>query len=97
MTDSQRQHLGRVSDGRGMRVAALDRKRASDDGSAAVSPMRLLARYRALKRLTVETAAATLRGLHDAGVLEVAYGGGEPFAFRGFADLVAQTGPKRVA
>ncbi|TXH21685.1 MAG: radical SAM protein [Elusimicrobia bacterium] len=39
---------------------------------------------------TVATAAATLRGLHDAGVLEVAYGGGEPFAFRGFADLVAE-------
>jgi hypothetical protein len=31
-----------------------------------------------------------LRGLHDAGTLEVAYGGGEPFAFRGFAELVAE-------
>ncbi|MCC6645980.1 MAG: radical SAM protein [Polyangiaceae bacterium] len=39
---------------------------------------------------TVETAAAALRGLHDAGTLEVAYGGGEPFAFRGFAELVAE-------
>jgi MoaA/NifB/PqqE/SkfB family radical SAM enzyme len=29
---------------------------------------------------TVETAAAALRGLHDAGTLEIAYGGGEPFA-----------------
>ncbi len=37
---------------------------------------------------TVATAAAALRGLHDAGTLEVAYGGGEPFAFRGFAELV---------
>jgi hypothetical protein len=34
--------------------------------------------------------AAALRGLHDAGTLEVAYGGGEPFAFRGFAELVAE-------
>ncbi|MBK9036711.1 MAG: radical SAM protein [Myxococcales bacterium] len=39
---------------------------------------------------TVATAAAALRGLHDAGTLEVAYGGGEPFAFRGFAELVAE-------
>ncbi|MCE9578556.1 MAG: radical SAM protein [Deltaproteobacteria bacterium] len=37
---------------------------------------------------TVATAAAALRGLHDAGTLEVAYGGGEPFVFRGFAELV---------
>ena len=28
---------------------------------------------------TVADAAAVLRGLHDAGTLEVAYGGGEPF------------------
>lgn len=41
-------------------------------------------------RWTVATAAAALRGLHDAGTLEVAYGGGEPFAFRGFAELVAE-------
>ncbi len=39
---------------------------------------------------TVASAAAALRGLHDAGTLEVAYGGGEPFAFRGFAELVAE-------
>jgi MoaA/NifB/PqqE/SkfB family radical SAM enzyme len=39
---------------------------------------------------TVESAAALLRGLADAGTLEVAYGGGEPFAFRGFAELVAE-------
>jgi hypothetical protein len=39
---------------------------------------------------TVATAAAALRGLHTAGTLEVAYGGGEPFAFRGFAELVAE-------
>ncbi len=39
---------------------------------------------------TVATAAAALRGLHDAGTLEVAYGGGEPFAFRGFAELVSE-------
>ena len=38
------------------------------------------------------TAAAVLRGLHDAGTLEVAYGGGEPFAFSGFAELVAELG-----
>ena len=39
---------------------------------------------------TVDTAAAALRGLDAAGTLEVAYGGGEPFAFRGFAELVAE-------
>lgn len=39
---------------------------------------------------TVATAVAALRGLHDAGTLEVAYGGGEPFAFRGFDELVAE-------
>lgn len=38
----------------------------------------------------VDTAAAALRGLADAGTLEVAYGGGEPFAFRGFAELVEE-------
>jgi hypothetical protein len=37
---------------------------------------------------TVETAAATLRDLAAAGTLEVAFGGGEPLAFAGFADLV---------
>jgi hypothetical protein len=41
-------------------------------------------------RWTVADAAAALRGMHDAGTLEVAYGGGEPFAFRGFAELVAE-------
>lgn len=39
---------------------------------------------------TVASAAEVLRDLHDAGLLEVAYGGGEPFAFRGFAELVAE-------
>lgn len=39
---------------------------------------------------TVASAAAALRGLAEAGTLEVAYGGGEPFAFRGFAELVAE-------
>ena len=36
---------------------------------------------------TVASAAQVLRDLSHAGVLEVAFGGGEPFAFRGFADL----------
>jgi len=39
---------------------------------------------------TVASAAGALRGLHDAGTLEVAYGGGEPFAFRGFDELVGE-------
>lgn len=39
---------------------------------------------------TVQSAAAALRGLSQAGTLEVAFGGGEPFAFRGFADLVEE-------
>lgn len=39
---------------------------------------------------TVASAAETLRGLARAGTLEVAFGGGEPFAFRGFAELVAE-------
>ncbi|HYQ00962.1 MAG TPA: radical SAM protein [Polyangiaceae bacterium] len=39
---------------------------------------------------TVESAAAALSGLERAGCLEVAFGGGEPFAFRGFAELVAE-------
>jgi hypothetical protein len=39
---------------------------------------------------TVATAAAALHGLAAAGTLEVAYGGGEPFVFRGFAELVAE-------
>ncbi|WP_394843335.1 radical SAM protein [Pendulispora brunnea] len=37
---------------------------------------------------TVDSAAAMLEGLARAGTLEVAFGGGEPFAFRGFVDLV---------
>lgn len=37
---------------------------------------------------TADTAFELLRDLADAGVTEVAFGGGEPFAFRGFADLV---------
>ncbi|MBP6849288.1 MAG: hypothetical protein KA201_36350, partial [Kofleriaceae bacterium] len=39
---------------------------------------------------TVATAAAALHGLAAAGTLEVAYGGGEPFVFRCFAELVAE-------
>ena len=39
---------------------------------------------------TVDAAAKMLRGLSDAGTLEVAFGGGEPFVFRGFADLIAE-------
>lgn len=37
---------------------------------------------------TAESAYAMLSGLADAGVLEVAFGGGEPLAFRGFTELV---------
>lgn len=37
---------------------------------------------------SAESAFAVLSGLARAGTLEVAFGGGEPFAFRGFADLV---------
>ncbi|WP_235212735.1 radical SAM protein [Burkholderia paludis] len=37
---------------------------------------------------SVQSAADVLRGLSAAGTLEVAFGGGEPFAFRGFAELV---------
>jgi MoaA/NifB/PqqE/SkfB family radical SAM enzyme len=37
---------------------------------------------------TVDSAFAFLRDLAAAGVLEVAFGGGEPFAFRGYEDLV---------
>lgn len=39
---------------------------------------------------TADEAFALLSGLADAGVLEVAFGGGEPFAFRGFESLVAR-------
>ena len=39
---------------------------------------------------TVESAHAVLSGLAAAGTLEVAFGGGEPFVFRGFAELVAR-------
>jgi MoaA/NifB/PqqE/SkfB family radical SAM enzyme len=39
---------------------------------------------------TVNGAATVLSGLERAGSLEVAFGGGEPFAFRGFAELVAE-------
>ena len=39
---------------------------------------------------TLQSAAQTLRELSAAGVLEVAFGGGEPFAFRGFADLIEE-------
>lgn len=39
---------------------------------------------------TVNSAAQVLQDLSAAGVLEVAFGGGEPFAFLGFADLVQQ-------
>jgi MoaA/NifB/PqqE/SkfB family radical SAM enzyme len=37
---------------------------------------------------TADTAFAILAELAEAGVLEVAFGGGEPFTFRGFASLV---------
>lgn len=39
---------------------------------------------------TPQTAAQVLRGLAEAGTLEVAFGGGEPFAFRGFDALIAE-------
>jgi hypothetical protein len=39
---------------------------------------------------TVETAAEALRGLAAAGTLEVAFGGGEPFTFRGFSELLRE-------
>lgn len=39
---------------------------------------------------TVETAAALLRGLADAGTLEVAFGGGEPLLFPGFVGLLTE-------
>jgi MoaA/NifB/PqqE/SkfB family radical SAM enzyme len=39
---------------------------------------------------TVETAARTLQGLAAAGTLEVAFGGGEPFTFRGFSELLRE-------
>jgi MoaA/NifB/PqqE/SkfB family radical SAM enzyme len=37
---------------------------------------------------SVDAAAEVLEGLAEAGVLEVAFGGGEPFAFRGFDQLL---------
>lgn len=37
---------------------------------------------------TVDSAASVLEGLAEAGTLEVAFGGGEPFAFRGFEELL---------
>jgi MoaA/NifB/PqqE/SkfB family radical SAM enzyme len=37
---------------------------------------------------TADSAFAMLAGLAEAGVLEVAFGGGEPWTFRGFAELV---------
>ena len=39
---------------------------------------------------SVASAFDALKGLADAGTLEVAFGGGEPFAFRGFAKLIAK-------
>jgi hypothetical protein len=39
---------------------------------------------------TIESAAAVLSGLDRAGSLEVAFGGGEPFSFRGFGELIAE-------
>jgi hypothetical protein len=39
---------------------------------------------------TVESAALVLQGLAVAGTLEVAFGGGEPFAFRGFRELLSE-------
>lgn len=49
--------------------------------------------YRALEAesaWTVDDAASLLGELDRAGVLEVAFGGGEPFAFRGFPTLLAR-------
>ncbi|WP_423372223.1 radical SAM protein [Burkholderia sp. LMG 32019] len=37
---------------------------------------------------SVQSAADVLRNLAAAGTLEVAFGGGEPFAFRGFSELI---------
>ena len=39
---------------------------------------------------TVDSAERILTGLAEAGTLEVAFGGGEPFAFAGLAELVAR-------
>lgn len=39
---------------------------------------------------TIDSAFNVLSDLAVAGVLEVAFGGGEPFAFKGFADLLAR-------
>lgn len=39
---------------------------------------------------SVASAAAVLRGLAEAGTLEVAFGGGEPLRFPGFAELIAE-------
>ena len=39
---------------------------------------------------TVDSAALVLQGLAAAGTLEVAFGGGEPFAFRGFPELLSE-------
>ena len=39
---------------------------------------------------TVATAAELLRKLAAAGTLEVAFGGGEPFTFRGFNELLSE-------
>jgi len=39
---------------------------------------------------TVDSAFETLRALSDQGVLEVAFGGGEPFVFPGFDELIAR-------
>jgi MoaA/NifB/PqqE/SkfB family radical SAM enzyme len=39
---------------------------------------------------TVESAARVLQGLAAAGTLEVAFGGGEPFSFRGFRELLSE-------
>lgn len=39
---------------------------------------------------SVSTAADVLADLADAGTLEVAFGGGEPFAFRGFGELLVE-------
>jgi MoaA/NifB/PqqE/SkfB family radical SAM enzyme len=40
-------------------------------------------------RWTVGSAFEVLRDLSDAGMLEVAFGGGEPFVFPGFPELIA--------
>ena len=50
----------------------------------------LLARSERDSEWTVDSAAVMLEGLAAAGTLEVAFGGGEPFAFKGLGALVTR-------